>query len=105
MNPHTEPPPAELASLLQGIGPLPLTGQAWPDWGRILAWILLALLGVEMLTPLIRMPPENVNPFMLGLLVVCFLALATVAWFMQTSNTTIDARGLHQTWFTRRDIA
>jgi hypothetical protein len=106
MNTQTEQPlTPELAAMLQDIGPLPLSGQAWPDWVRILAWVLLALVGSEILTTLIRMPPEEVHPIVVVLVVVVFLGLGVIAWFMQTSITTIDAQGLRQTWFTRRQVA
>jgi hypothetical protein len=106
MNTQTEQPLSpELAAMLQDIGPLPLSGQAWPDWVRILAWVLLALVGSEIVTTLIRMPPDEVHPAIVVLVVVAFLAMGTVAWFMQTSITTIDTHGLKQTWFTRRQVA
>lgn len=105
MNDHAESQAApELAALLQEISPLPLSGQAWPDWVRILAWVLLAVLGVEVMSIFIRMPPENAHPAMGIAVLVCFLALAVVAWFMQTSVTTIDARGMRQAWYARREI-
>lgn len=106
MNRPAEPPPyIPLAALLQEIGPLPLSGQAWPDWVKILAWVLLAALGWEIVTTIIRLYSGNLNPLLLGGVLVCFLALAVVAWFMQTSITTIDTSGLRQTWLTRREIA
>jgi hypothetical protein len=106
MNRPAEPPPyVPLAALLQEIGPLPLSGQAWPDWVKILAWILLAALGWEIVTTIIRLYNGKLNLLMLAAVLACFLVLAVVAWFMQTSITTIDDRGLRQTWLTRREIA
>jgi hypothetical protein len=104
---HPDAPPSSLqqAALLQEIGPLPLSGQAWPDWVKILAWILLAALGWEIVTTLIRLSTDNVHPAMLAVVLVCFLGLAVIAWFMQTSITTIDTDGLRQSWLTRREIA
>jgi hypothetical protein len=106
MNPSDQPSSyVPVAALLQEIGPLPLSGQAWPDWVKILAWVLLAVLGWEIVTTAIRLSTGDLNPFMLAGVLVCFLALAVVAWFMQTSITTIDGQGLRQTWLTRREIA
>jgi hypothetical protein len=106
MNRPVEPPSyIPLAALLQEIGPLPLSGQAWPDWVKILAWVLLAALGWEIVTTIIRLYNGNLNQLVLGGVLVCFLALGVVAWFMQTSITTIDGQGLRQTWLTRREIA
>jgi hypothetical protein len=106
MNRPAEPPSnLQLAALLQEIGPLPLSGQAWPDWVKILAWILLAVLGWEIVTTAIRLSTDDLHPVMLGAVLVCFLGLGAIAWFMQTSITTIDDRGLRQSWLTRREVA
>jgi hypothetical protein len=102
--PNEPPGVADMAALLQDLRPLPLSGQAWPDWVRILAWILLAVLGMEALMIVISMPPGKTNPLMAAGGTVCFVLLAVVAWFMQVSVTTIDAHGLRQTWFSRREV-
>ncbi|HTJ98856.1 MAG TPA: hypothetical protein VL522_04480, partial [Bordetella sp.] len=67
MNRPVEPPSyIPLAALLQEIGPLPLSGQAWPDWVKILAWVLLAALGWEIVTTIIRLYNGNLNQLLLG---------------------------------------
>lgn len=99
------PTPEEHAALLQAIGPLPLSGQAWPDWVRILAWIVLAVIGVQIVTTAIGLPPGQVNPVLAGTIILCFLGLALVSWHMQISVTRIDESGLRQTWITRREVA
>ncbi|HYG41473.1 MAG TPA: hypothetical protein VEA17_00985 [Bordetella sp.] len=99
------PSPDEHEALLREIGPLPLAGQAWPDWVRILAWVILAIIGVQIMSSAIRLPPGQVST-MLGIIVVlCFLGLGLVSWHMQKSITTIDETGLRQTWITRREVA
>lgn len=106
MNPFdTSPSTDEQATLLREIGPLPLSGQAWPDWVRILAWIILAIIGVQITLSAIRMPPEQVNSVVAAIVILCFLGLVLVSWHMQKSITTIDEAGLHQTWITRREVA
>ena len=50
------PTAEERAALLRDIGPLPLSGQAWPDWVRILSWVILAVLGVQAVTSAIGAP-------------------------------------------------
>ncbi|MBJ7265268.1 MAG: hypothetical protein JHC61_16845, partial [Burkholderiaceae bacterium] len=35
----------------------------------------------------------------------CFVGLAVVAFYMQRSVTTIDERGLRQTWIAKREVA
>ena len=93
------------AALLRAIGPLPLSGQAWPDWVRILTWVILAVLGVQVDTTAIRAPSQPFDTLLAAVVAVCFLGLLFVSWHMQTSITTIDERGLRQTWFTRREVA
>ncbi len=97
--------PEDLAAVLRAIGPLPLAGQAWPDWVRILTWVLLAVLGVQVVTTAIRAPSQPFDTLMAVAVVLCFVALLFVSWHMQTSITTIDDHGIRQTWFTRREVA
>lgn len=97
------PTAEERAALLRDIGPLPLSGQAWPDWVRILSWVILAVLGVQAVTSAIGAPDalEALPAVLAGL---CFAALLFVAWHMQTSITTIDEHGLRQSWYRRREV-
>ena len=99
------PSAQEHDALLAEIGPLPLSGQAWPDWVRILAWIVLAIIGVQVISAAIRIPQDQVSPLMVVIVVLLFLALALISWHMQTSITVIDERGLRQSWITRREVA
>jgi len=99
------PTSQERDTLLAEIGPLPLSGQAWPDWVRILAWIVLAIIGVQVIAAAIRLPEGQVSPVMAGIVILLFLALAVISWHMQTSVTVIDERGLRQSWITRREVA
>jgi len=106
MNPLDVSPSADdREALLREIGPLPLAGQAWPDWVRILAWIILAVIGVQIALSAIRLPPGQISPVLAAIVILCFLGLALVSWHMQKSITTIDEAGLHQTWITRREVA
>lgn len=104
-SPVSAPPPEELAALLRAIGPLPLSGQAWPDWVRILTWVILAVLGVQVVTTAIRAPGQSLDGMMAVVVGLCFIGLLFVSWHMQTSITTIDEHGLRQTWFSRREVA
>lgn len=105
MSPFDTPSPEDREALLREIGPLPLAGQAWPDWVRILAWIILAIIGVQIALTAIRVPPEQISSTVAGIIILCFLGLTLVAWHMQKSVTTIDEAGLRQTWITRREVA
>ncbi|MFY4415099.1 hypothetical protein [Achromobacter dolens] len=91
--------------MLRALGPLPLSGQAWPDWVRILTWVILAVLGVQVVTTAIRAPGQPLESSMALVVGLCFIGLLFVSWHMQTSITTIDERGLRQTWFSRREVA
>lgn len=104
MNPFA-PTAEEHEALLREIRPLPLSGQAWSDWVRILAWIVLAIIGVQIVLTAIRTPPEQISPVMGVAVILCFLGLVLVSWHMQKSITTIDEAGIHQTWITRREVA
>ncbi len=86
----TAPSPAARAALLQEIGPLPLNGQAWPDWVRILAWILLSALGVQLFSSAAQLPPGQLNLLLAVTVGLSFLGLGLVSWFMQLSITTIN---------------
>lgn len=97
-------PPIEHDALLRDIGPLPLAGQAWPDWVRILAWVVLAVLGVQLVTMAIGASADAVDTLLAVIVTLCFLGLLVVSWFMQTSNTTIDETGLRQAWMTKREV-
>ncbi|OZI15716.1 hypothetical protein CAL18_17205 [Bordetella genomosp. 7] len=102
---YAAPTAEEREALLREIGPLPLSGQAWPDWVRILAWIILAIIGVQIVSSAIRLPPGQVNTVLALTVALCFLGLTLVSWHMQRSVTTIDETGLRQTWITRREVA
>lgn len=104
-SPVPSPSPEEHAALLRALGPLPLSGQAWPDWVRILTWVILAVLGVQVVTTAIRAPGQPLESSMALVVGLCFIGLLFVSWHMQTSITTIDERGLRQTWFSRREVA
>lgn len=104
-DPTSTPTIHDREALLAEIGPLPLSGQAWPDWVRILAWIVLAVLGMQAISAGIRMPQDQSNLLMAGVGIVAFLALAVLSWHMQMSVTTIDETGLRQTWIRQRQVA
>ncbi|MCW0206975.1 MAG: hypothetical protein OJK14_07740, partial [Achromobacter sp.] len=67
------PAPEDHAALLRAIGPLPLSGQAWPDWVRILTWVVLAVLGVQVVTTAIRAPSQPYDTLLIAAVALCFL--------------------------------
>ena len=56
-SPFAAPTAEEHQALLSEIGPLPLSGPACPDWVRILAWVTLAVIGVQIVTTEIGRAP------------------------------------------------
>ena len=104
-SPFAAPTADEQAELLAEIGPLPISGTAWPAWVKGVAWLIVALMGAQIARSLGTRAGDAVQS-PIGLVVIfCFLGLALVAYYMQKSITTVDERGLHQTWIMRREVA
>ncbi|GAB2902890.1 hypothetical protein LSG25_12515 [Paralcaligenes sp. KSB-10] len=99
------PSPEERSALLEEIGPLPLHGQAWPIWIKILAWIIVLIIGMQITYTATSPGGHNVSPLVAGSILVCFLALLVVARFMLVSETRITRIGIEQSWITRRQVA
>ncbi len=96
---------SEREELLSDIEPLPIAGQAWRGWVKSVAWLILVLIVVQ---GFVAFNKAGVDALMSAtglLLLVVFIALAVTTRYMQTSTTTIDRRGLRQTWLTRREVA
>ena len=90
--------------LLQTLGPLPISGTAWPGWIKILAWCVMALIGVKLIQTAMGPSGQGVNPIVAASVTITFMALVVVARCMQVSITTITEEGIEQTWLTRRSI-
>lgn len=102
--PFAAPSAEEHARLVAEIGPLPISGAAWPGWVKIVAWVVVAVMGVQIVRTL-GMQSSDVTFTTMGLIVLfCFVGLAIVAFYMQRSITIISERGLQQTWIMRREI-
>lgn len=102
--PFAAPTSEEHARLVAEIGPLPISGPAWPGWVKIVAWVVVAAMGIQIVRTL-GMQSSEVTLTTMGLIVLfCFFGLAVVAFYMQKSITTISERGLQQTWIMRREI-
>lgn len=99
------PTPEERLALLDALAPLPISGPAWPSWVKTAAWVIVALIGVQIVMFAARAGQMPVDPVSAGIVALSFMGLAFVAWHMQNATTTIDAQGLRQTWLSRRDIA
>lgn len=90
--------------LRQTLGPLPISGTAWPGWIKILAWCVMALIGAKLIQTAIGPSGQGVNPVITASVTITFMALLVVARCMQVSVTTITDEGIEQTWITRRAI-
>lgn len=104
-SPFAAPTPEQHAELIAEIGPLPITGAAWPGWVKVFAWIVVAVMAIQIARTL-SMQDAAVTLTTMGLIVLfCFLGLAAVTFYMQRSVTTINTQGLQQTWIMRREVA
>jgi len=99
------PSEEERSELLEAIGPLPLRGVAWPKWIKILAWVILAFIGLMIMQVAAGPTGKTVNPMVAGSILLCYLALLVLARYMLISETRITHKGIEQTWITRREIA
>lgn len=90
--------------LRQTLGPLPISGTAWPCWIKMAAWCVMALIGVKLIQTAIGPSGQGVNPAVAASVTITFMALVVVARCMQISVTTITSEGIEQTWLTRRSI-
>lgn len=91
-------------AVLEALGPLPLSGAAWPGWIRVLAWCVLAVIGAKLIHTAIGTTGKEVQPVVAASVTITFMALVVVARYMQTSVTTITAQGIEQTWIARRAV-
>lgn len=91
-------------ALFEALGPLPVSGTAWPGWIKVLAWGVLVLIGAKLIHTAIGTSGQDVQPIVAGSVTITFMALVVVARYMQTSVTTITTDGIEQTWITRRSI-
>ncbi len=95
----------ERDQLLSEIEPLPIVGQAWPAWVKSVAWFILALIVLQAFIAFSKAGTQALFSVTGLVLLVVFIALAITTRFMQTSVTTIDNRGVRQSWLTRREVA
>jgi len=102
--PFAAPSVEEQNQLLAEIGPLPLSGPAWPRWVKMGAWFVVAVMAIQIIRTLMMQPAEVVESLMGFTILFCFAGLAIVAYFMQRSVTTIDASGIRQTWLLKREV-
>jgi hypothetical protein len=98
------PSEQERSALLESIGPLPVRGTAWPGWIKVLAWLIIIVIAIQLIRVASSPQSHDVNPVVAGSILVCFLALLVIARFMLISETQITQKGIEQSWITRREI-
>ncbi len=98
------PSAEERSALFEDIGPLPLHGQAWPTWIKIMAWVVVLIIAMQITRTATSPHAHSVNPVIAGSILVCFMALLVVARFMLISETRITCNGIEQSWITRRQV-
>lgn len=92
-------------AILETLGPLPLSGAAWPGWIKVLGWCVLAVIGAKLIHTAIGTRGQHIQPVVAASVTITYMALVVVARYMQTSVTTITADGIEQTWITRRTVS
>jgi len=107
MNPFRSqrPDPQEHEALMQALAPLPVRGKAWPTWVKILSWLVLIVIGTQILRVATGPQGQSVNPVIAGCIIICFCGLLLVARYMVVSETIITSEGIEQTWITRRRVS
>lgn len=101
---HT-PSEQERSELFEAIGPLPLQGVAWPRWIKILACLVLALIGLLIIQTAAGPTGRSISPMVSGSILLCFLGLLILARYMLVSETRITHKGIEQSWISRREVA
>lgn len=102
---HLRPNADEHQALLQAIGPLPLTGMAWPTWIKVLACFVLTIVGIQILRTAASPVGANVDMTVSLSIIVCFFGLVVLCRYMVVSVTRITEQGIEQTWLGNKQIA
>jgi hypothetical protein len=93
------------AQLLAELAPLPLQGKAWPTWIKVLAVVVLTLIGLKIGQIAASPLGQNISPAVSASIVLCFAGLIVLARYMIVSQTSITESGIEQTWLGKREIA
>lgn len=102
---HLAPTEEERSALFETIGPLPLQGVAWPKWLKMLAVLILALIGLLIIYTAASPVGKTVGTAVAGSIMLCFIGLIVLARYMLNSQTRITHRGIEQSWISRREVA
>lgn len=84
---------------------MPLRGTAWPGWLKLIAWAVLAFIGLQIIRIAAGPLGQNISPMVTGSIIVCYVGLLILARYMQVSVTSITETGIQQSWLGRREVA
>ncbi len=99
------PSAQEHQELLNRLGPLPLRGRAWPRWVAAIGWLIMALIGLRLLSVLQIFNAQNLSMLVFASIAVCYGALLWMSAYMWTSVTEISSQGIRQSWITKRAVS
>ncbi|MCX5592240.1 hypothetical protein [Alcaligenes endophyticus] len=90
--------------VLEQLSTLPIRGRSWPKGVAGMAWVVITLIGVRFIQVASGFNGPAVNPYVAACMVLLFVALLVIAYYMWAGHTTIDDRGIRQSWVMRREI-
>ncbi len=92
----------EQQQLFQSLN-LPLRGRSWPKYIAILAWVVIALLGLR-LGFVATYYGAQVATSLIACIVFAYFGMIVVAYFMLVGHTTITHNGIKQEWIMKREL-
>ncbi|WP_300647337.1 hypothetical protein [Paenalcaligenes sp.] len=95
---------SESTALFSTIGPLPVRGRSWPKAIAILAWLLIAIIGVRLVYIATTYGQQVDTPIIAGV-ILAYSGMIVVAFYMLTGQTTISEHGIQQDWILKRELA
>lgn len=97
------PLPPEQHSLLLSLD-LPIQGRSWPKLIAILAWVVIALIGLR-LGFIATLYGNQVATGLIACVIFAYCGMIVVAYFMMIGQTTITPQGIQQEWIIKRELA
>ena len=91
-------------SLFAIIGPLPLKGRSWPKHIALIAWVVIAIIGVRLGFVATTYGDQVATP-LIASIILAYTGMIVVAFFMWTGHTTITEQGIKQEWILKRELA
>lgn len=83
---------------------LPIQGRSWPKKIAVLAWVVIALIGLR-LGFIATLYGNQVATSLIACVVFAYFGMIVVAYFMMMGQTTITRQGIQQEWILKRELA